>query len=391
MLLVLALTGMLTSAPPALAQSAPPAPQAPTIVWRDGKTRLTFENAHIEIGSRVQARFTGEIPNDEITLPGTGGPGEPRGSFRIRRAKFKIEGWVHEEWLSFEFQVNYPGLTGGNAGALLEDASFGIDFTKGRGLVRVNVGQFKPPYGAQEMTSSGNQMFVDRALVSNSLFRGRDTGIAVWGATPDNRLEWRVGMFNGNGPTRPANDNGAFQYNARLMWQPNGSQRLNQRGWISGPLYSESDFESTDRPIYAVAVNFEHQDNFNATSGVDQKWHAVGVDGLYKFRGLFANGMYTRARRTPEVGGRFVASGGFVQVGQLFGRRRFEAAVRYGAYDPSDLADRNVLREVRGAFSYYYARHGLKWQSDAGRVEVQTGPGPSARTWEVRSQLQFTF
>ena len=43
------------------------------------------------------------------------------------------------------------------------------------------------------MTSSGNQMFVDRALVSESFFRGRETGAALWGATPNNKFEWRVG------------------------------------------------------------------------------------------------------------------------------------------------------------------------------------------------------
>ena len=371
------------------AQQTPP--PAPTIVWRDGKTRLTFENAHIEIGSKVQVRFTDEIPDDGTMLAGTSGPGESRGSFRIRRAKFKIEGWIHEEWMSFELQVNYPGVTGSNAGALLEDANFGIDFTRGRGLLRLNVGQFKPPSGWQEMSSSANQMFVDRALVSGNFFRGRDTGIAAWGATPDNRFEWRVGMFNGNGLTRATNDNDRFQYNARVMWQPNGSQPLNGRPWIGGALYSESDFESTDAPIYALGATVEHQNNFDATSADDHKWIAYSVDGLYKFRGLFATGMYALARRTTESDQRFDATGGFVQVGQLFSDRRLELAFRYGQFDPSDLLGRNITREVRGAVSYYYARHNLKWQNDLGRTDVQNDDRPSTRVWEFRSQLQFAF
>jgi hypothetical protein len=364
---------------------------APTIAWRDGKTRISFDAAYLEISSRVQVRFTEELPDDRTTLPGTGGAGEGRGSFRIRRAKFKLEGWMLQPWLTFETQVNYPAVAGSNAGALLEDAAFDIDFTHGEGRVRVHVGQFKPPYGAQEMTSSGSQMFVDRALVSNSFFRGREIGVAAWGVTPDNRLEWRVGMFNGNGQTRTANDNDQFQYNARLMWQPTGRVPLHQRGWISGPLYSESDFESGEAPIYAFGVNVERQNNFNATTGNDLKWTAFSIDGIYKFRGLFANGMFALAQRTPEAGASFDAAGGFVQVGQLFGGRRYEVAFRYGQFDPSDVVDRNVTREARGAFSYYYARHVLKWQNDVGRVEVQSGLEPPARTWELRSQLQFVF
>jgi len=282
-------------------------------------------------------------------------------------------------WLTYEFQANWPAVSGANPGALLEDAMFDIDFSKGKGLFRAHVGQFKVPYGAQQMTSSGNQMFVDRALVSDSFFRGRETGVALWGATTNNKFEWRIGASNGNGLTRTTNDNDKFQYNARLMWQPNGSQVLNQRAWVTGALYSESDFESTTAPIYAVAINWENQNNFNATTGNDQ------------FKGFSINGMYTLANRKPETGAKFDSAGGFIQAGKLFSRRRYEVGVRYGEFDPTDLASRNNTREVRGVFSYYYARHGLKWQNDVGRVDVQAGASPTVKTTEFRSQLQFVF
>jgi hypothetical protein len=371
-----------------------PTPPVQTIVWRDGKTRITTDAAYLEISNRVQVRFTQDDPNGARTIAGTSGPGEPVGSFRIRRAKFKLEGWMIRTWLTYETQVNYPALNGSNAGALLEDAALDIDVSKGRGLFRVHAGQFKPPYGAQEMTSSGSQMFVDRALASNTFFRGRETGVALWGATPSNKFEWRIGVFNGNSMTRVANDNNQYQVNARLMWQPNGSQVLNQRAWVSGPLYSESDFESTTAPIYAVAINYERQNNFLATAGTagaanDQKWHSVGVDGIYKFKGFSANGMYTLARRTPEVGSKFDAQGSFIQFGKLFHRRQYEVAARYGWQRPSDIVQNNQAFEYRVAFSYYYARHGLKWQTDLGQIATQGTP--QVRSNELRSQLQFIF
>ena len=51
-----------------------PDPRAPvqTIVWRDGKTRITTDNAYLEISNRVQVRFTEEIPDDNTQLAGTG-------------------------------------------------------------------------------------------------------------------------------------------------------------------------------------------------------------------------------------------------------------------------------------------------------------------------------
>jgi phosphate-selective porin len=364
-----------------------------TVVWRDGKTRITTDNAYLELSNRVQVRYSYEDPdNVSVVIPGTAAAGDPRGSFRIRRAKFKAEGWIMKSWLTYETQVNYPGITGSNVGALLEDAAFDVDFSQGKGLFRVHAGQFKVPYGAQEMTSSGNQMFVDRALVSNSLFRGRDTGVAIWGATPNNKIEWRFGLFNGNSMTRTANDNNKYQYNGRIMWQPNGSQVLNQRAWVTGALYSESDFESTTTPIYAFAFNFENQNNFLATTGTDQKWNAYGIDGIFKYKGFSMNGQITWADRTPETGSEFKSAGYFIQGGKLFSRRRFEIGARFGQYEPSDIVDNNLVKEARGVFSYYYARHGLKWQTDFGKVEQQGGAGkPNPKLVEFRSQLQFVF
>ena len=370
-----------------------PAPPVQTIVWRDGKTRITTDNAYLEISNRVQVRFTSEDPSATATVPTPGvlGPGDPRSSWRIRRAKFKLEGWMIKPWLTYETQMNWPAVTGSNIGAFLEDAAFDVDFSKGPGKFRVHVGQFKPPFGMQEMTSSGNQQFVDRALVSNSFFRGRDTGIALWGVTSNNKFEWRFGAFNGNGLTRSFNDNNAMQINARLLWQPNGSQVLNQRAWVSGPLYSESDFESTTVTIYAIAVNYEHQDNFKTTAGTtDLKWNAFGVDGIFKFKGFSMNGMYTTQKRESEAGVKSDSPGGFFQGGYLFSRRRFEVAARYGTFDPTRLTANNDINEVRVAFSYYYARHGLKWQSDVGRQQTKTAAA-SANINEFRSQLQFIF
>jgi phosphate-selective porin OprO and OprP len=368
-----------------------PAPR-PTVSWRDGATTLLFPGvAQVKISNRVQVRYSHEMPDDTLTLPGTGGPGDSRGSFRIRRAKFKVDGWFYRSWLLYELQTNWAAIAGGAVNTLLEDANINWDITKGERKFMVKFGQYKVPFGLQELTSSGSQQFVDRSQVSNTYARGRDTGIQLWGRLLGDKIEWRAGAFNGNGLTRTINDNDKFQYNARLMWQPNGSQVLNQRAWVTGALYSESDFESTTAPIYAVAINWDSQNNFNATTGNDQKWQAFSLDGIYKYKGFSVNGMYAFANRKPETGDEFNADGYFIQAGKLFSRRRYEVALRYGESDPSDLASRNTTKEARGVFSYYYARHGLKWQTDFGQVEVQSGTNPTVKTFEIRSQLQFVF
>jgi hypothetical protein len=290
-------------------------------------------------------------------------------------------------------QLNWPAATGSNIGAFLEDANLAWD-PQGRGRFRILGGQFKAPLGRQELTSSGSQQFVDRALPSNEFSRGRDTGLAVQGVLGNNTFEYRAGFFNGNGLTRTLNDNASFQTNARLMWQPNGSQPMAQRAWVSGPLYSEADFESTTTPIYAVAVAFEHNDFHRTTTGNDTKSTIVGVDGIFKFKGFFATGEYYWRERTPETGATFNSNGGFVQFGMMLNRfRTWEAAFRYGSRDVMDTVDDDEIEEIRGAVSYYYSRHTLKFQLDFGQVETGR-PGNAAgprKDNELRLQAQFIF
>ncbi|HQZ16018.1 MAG TPA: porin [Vicinamibacteria bacterium] len=368
-----------------------PKPPRLELVWRDGKTRITTDSAYLEMSTRLQMRYTHELPDDAVQLAGTAAKGDDKGSFRIRRAKFKLEGWAMKPWLTYEFQINIPAVSGSNAGAILEDASIDVDVTKGKNKFRVKFGQFKPSFGRQEMTSSGSQSFVDRAEVSNIYARGRETGLALWGTTANNKLEWRAGISNGNSMTRTTNDNDAFQYNARVMFQPTGRQALAQRAWVSGPFYSEGDFESGDFPLFAIAANFEKNDFHRATTGNDLKDTIFGFDLVYKYKRFFATGEYYIRERTPETGAKFNSDGFFGQATyMLTSRRQWEIGARYGQYDPSDLLPLNKRTELRGALSYYYGRHNLKVQADFGQLKTEAAAG-SIKNMEFRLQSQIVF
>lgn len=377
-------------------QEAVERPKAPTqrIEWRDGKTRITTDNAYLEISNRIQVRFTEEMPDDSIQLAGTAAKGDARPNFRIRRAKTKFEGWAFgKQWISYELQANWPAVTGSNAGAILEDANLAVDFTKGKGQFKVILGQFKVPFGRQEMTSSGSQSFVDRAEVSNQYARGRDTGAAIFGTLFGNKIEYRAGVFNGNGLTRSTNDNSNLQIDARVMWQPTGKVALNQRAWISGTMYSESDFESTDFPIFALAANYEKNDFHRTTTGVDLKDEVWGFDAIFKYKRFFATGEYYIRERTPETGASFNSDGFFGQASFLLNKKRtWEIAARIGQYDPTDAREDNLRKEMRGAISYYYAKHALKLQADYGQLEDEAAnSGKGTKNKELRVQAQIIF
>jgi len=367
-------------------------PKSPTqkIEWRDGKTRITTDKAYLEVSNRVQVRYTQEMPDDTIQLPGTGDKGDSKGSFRIRRAKFKLEGWFYKPELTYEVQMNWPAAAGSNIGAFLEDANITWDVSK-KGQFKVVFGQNKVAFGHQELTSSGSQSFVDRAEVSNQFARGRDLGLSVIGVLGNNLLEYRAGIYNGNGLTRTINDNDQFQYNARVMFQLSGNQNMKQRAWSSGVFYSEGDFESTDKPIIWVAANFEKNDFHGVTTNVDLKDTVYGFDAGLKYKGVYLTGEYYIRERTPETGSEFDSDGWFAQASYLIGsKKKWEIAGRYGSWDPSDAASVNERNEWRVGASYYYNRHNLKVQADYGQLETEAAAG-NIKNGEFRVQTQFIF
>ncbi len=370
-----------------------PSPPPLNIVWRDGKTRLTIgSNFYLEMSNRVQVRYTHEFPDDTIKLGGTESAGDSKGSFRIRRAKLKFEGWFYKPWLTYEVQTNWPGLSSANLAQYLEDANINWDVTKGKKQFMVKLGQYKVPFGLQELVSSGSQQLVDRALVSNAYFRGRDTGVTAWGVLGNNKFEYRAGLFNGNGLTRSANDNDKFQYNARVSFQPNGAVPL---GTYSGAHQSESDFETKalGKPIFVVSAAFEQNDlSFAATDlKTNLKSTLYTVDAMFKYRGFSATGAYTWGEREPqEVNEKFDTSGWFAQAGYFLKPEKWEIAARYAEQDPSDLVGPDKITEVRGGLNYFYARHALKVQLDFGQVKTENSSG-DRKSNELRIQTQFIF
>ena len=179
------------------------------------------------------------------------------------------------------------------------------------------------------------------------------------------------------------------------MFQPNGVVPLAAGLGNSGPLFSEGDFESTDKPIWAVAVNYEKNDFFRTTTGIDLRDDVWEFDGLFKFKGFSATGAYFMREREPEAaangapGVKFDSDGFYAQAGYL--------SARSGSGKSSGATARSIRRasprdndqtETRGGLNYYYNRHALKVQADYGRLKNKAN---GQKNDEFRIQTQFLF
>jgi phosphate-selective porin OprO/OprP len=339
-----------------------PAPPAFTVGWKDGKTSLETKGFRLDLSNRVQLRFTEQMPED----------GNDKGSFRVRRAKTKFEGWVYTKDLTYELQLNWPDTSNP-----LEDANVNYDFTHGKKSFMLKAGQFKVPFGRQELTSSGSQQFVDRSAVSNTFARGRDIGLQAWGTPLGGKIDWRVGLFNGNGRTQSSNDNDKYQYNARLMFQPFGDVK-----------YSESDFESSDRPLFAVAANYESNDRQGATTNVDVDREILGYDVAFKFKGFSLFAELFDATDDPETGADRDLKGFHAQAGYFIVPRKLELAARLAELDPDSGIDDNEQEERGIALNYFFNKHAHKLQLDYRQLENKANDREDD---EVRLQYQIIF
>jgi hypothetical protein len=375
-------------------------PRTPTqrIEWRDGKTRITLDNFYLELSNRIQPRFTQEMPDDSITLPGTGSPGASKGSFRIRRAKTKFEGWFYLPRIEYEVQLNWPDVNNTPPSQFLEDANIDLDLSRNNAKAfRLKFGQFKAPFGRQQLTSSGSQQFVDRAIQDVRFNDARETGLSLWGTLGVNKLDWRVMASNGNGRTQVLNDNNRFLYTARVMWQAVGNVRMNQ--WGSGALMTEGDLgDSAAGPLLAVAGAYSNNDRFRSTTGNDFKNKTWGVDYSFKHKGFASVGEAAWRDGTPETGPEVASTGYLLQASYAWkapgiaGASFWEIAGRYARVDPSDLAEGNNQSEVGVAFSYYYNRHNLKVQADWRQTsDDAANSGRGTDNQEFRLQAQFIF
>ncbi len=344
--------------------------------WKDGKTTFESESASMNFSNRIQLRYTYE----DLDRPRNAAGETTTGTFRIRRAKTAFEGWLYNKDITYKLQLNWPDTA--NA---LEDAWINYDLTGGSKLFMIKAGQFKAPFGRQELTSSGSQQFVDRSIVSAEFEKGYDIGAQLSGLLMGDMIDWRIAIQNGNGRNVTANADRKYEYTARLAFQPFGD-----------PKYSESDFESTaSTPLLGVAVNYYSNDQLNKANTVltDAQVQTIGGDLTFKWAGLSVMAEYFRAQRKEEKGANatyteFDRPGFHTQVGYMIVPKTLELAARYGKIDVNDTKDNDERIETGVVFNWFINKHAHKLQTDFRQIEDKA---KKTKDKELRVQLQFIF
>jgi hypothetical protein len=340
----------------------------------------------VSIYHRFQARYTFTDQEDPTK--------EDTSSFRVRRMRTNVDGYAFYPNLLFKLQADWAGTPE------LKDAYL---WWKARPYAGVQVGQFKVPYNRQQLTSSGSQQFVDRAITDDFFTFDREPGLAYTGSWfgPDHdRLEWNAGIFNGNGINRTANENSDHLGVARLMFMPLGKF----------DYYVESDVNDTPDPRFGIGVAGAWNSQADSTAASKARLFESGrlgtffgddvegrfdagnftTDVHFKWHGLSAAADYFWAEADPNAGASKSAAGYLLQAGYFVLPKKLEIAARY-AYIDRDIDEDRGLRELGGAIGYFFLAHSLKIQADIRSINDEAPGRSNFDTMEYRAQVQAIF
>lgn len=337
----------------------------------------------MKISTRTQFRFA-ETDFDEASTFAD------RAEFSIPRARLRLDGYAFFPWLKYKVQYDFTGRAYATASSLVIPdigGTFSLSSRSGPDLrdlyfditrnprASVRLGQFKAPFGIQELTSSGDQEFVDRSIVSVLFAPSRELGTMLWGTSFEKKFGYEVGVFNGNSRNAIANDNDKLMYVARVHWDPAGEYKL-----------SESAVDHPDKANWTVGASYL-LNSVDAAGDYDIQSEEVFFGLKYKRLFLLADAY---ARTVEAAAADTDQSGYLAQVGYFFVPRKLEVALRWAQLDPDTDADSNEQTEERVVLGWYFSKHELKFQSDFGRIENET-PATNNTTYQFRAQLQVVF
>lgn len=295
--------------------------------------------------------------------------------FFIRRARLKFEGNLFSEDLEYEIEFDMGTPDPGDPQFDLKD--FYLDYRLAESL-RVKLGQFKTPFGFQELTSSKKQQLVDRSLASEEFVPGRDLGVMLWGPYEGAPIEYSLGAFNGSGDNN-LNANRDALYAARIAFSPLGRYKE-----------PESDLEASASP----RLTFGLEGFYNRDDTADDDIFASGIFAGFKQSGFSLRGEYfvrrNQQHRSTDPGDRD-AEGYYAQLGYFVVPQRVEVALRNSVVRRSGKNDNE--HEYTAGVNYFWVGSRAKLQLDYSRLidGDGLGGGDDQESHRIRSQVQVYF
>jgi phosphate-selective porin len=326
----------------------------------------------LTLGGYFQANFeTGDVSAFE----GRFGATALKDRFRLRRTRINLIGDFAEQ---FDFKIEGDFEQSDGLSPSTRTGFSGTDiFVNWHRIPELNVkvGQWKAPFGLEQLTPDPTLLTIERSLPTGALTPERQIGVMVWGkplstvmADQKDLVTYYVGAFNGNGRNFNNNDNNEFMYVGRLELQPFKGKFMGQDASlkIAGDyLFSRDDAGTTISPALNLRVGPDGSLSAYTLTSADER-HAWSVDGWLKVGPFDLIAEYLN----ENVDGRTVAGvaptfadfnphGWYVLGGYYIIPKKLQAVVKWEELSPDQRPD-DGIHSITGGLNYYIHGDGIK-------------------------------
>ncbi len=273
--------------------------------------------------------------------------GNDNDRFYLRRARINATGKFLEEF-DFRLEGDFGG-TLANTSALRAQLTDGFINWNRHPEANIRMGQFKTPFGFEQLFSDPRLITIERSLVNDRLTLSRQLGVQVGGDLLEKRMNYAAGVFNGNGANNNFNDDDSFLSTARLSGV---LRRAKSMTWSLGG----NAFSSEDTSVAASDFGFDN--NVFAGERVGTGFDTQLLAGRFELWAEYLAVDWEPSSRRPrsEVG----SEGWYVQGSYFFIPNRLQAVLKAESFDPV-VEDRTEPVEIGTAgLSWYLKGHDLK-------------------------------
>lgn len=286
--------------------------------------------------------------------------GNDNDRFYLRRARINATGKFLEE---FDFRIEGDfGGTLANTSALRAQLTDGFINWNRYAEANVRMGQFKTPFGFEQLYSDPRLILIERSLVNDRLTLSRQLGVQVGGDFFEKRLSYAAGVFNGNGANNNFNDNDSFLSSARLsgaLWQ--GKLMGQSSTWsIGGNVFSLEDTSIAQASDFGFDSTPSTPDRDNIFAG---ERRGTGFDTQLVAGRFELWAEYLAVDWEPSSGrplSKVSSDGWYAQASYYVIPARLQLALKAEAFDPvtEDRADPVEIGTAGAA--WYFKGHDLK-------------------------------
>ncbi|MBK8913405.1 MAG: hypothetical protein IPM64_02185 [Phycisphaerales bacterium] len=357
-----------------------------------------------------------------------------RSGFDITRLRMTFSGHAFSKDMTYSITIRSDGAQRNNTALHMGWIEYAFD-----DALHVRLGRFRLANLRQQVISDSRLQFADRGLVDAVFGLNFGTGVSFLGKLADGRLRYAVDVVNSvDGPNNRVITNDPSQLDgnpalvARAAWRVlgedadlgsyEGDDRLREDPGLELAAHYAFNQDDGDRGTARIPFNrsglfpFFRSGGFGLASMNGTRFHQIGVDAVFKWRGFSLQGEYvarfldiraawdnpaaplwrlTGEESTTAMHGAYVQTGCFLPIPGH--EKRLEAVARVGGVR-TNVGGGEGAWEYAAGFNYHFHGQKAKIVTDVTKITEAPISSPTAGMpnvnddvlmWRVQYQVNF--